>query len=112
MELYHASFSEEVILEQLQSITVLPERHPYDIIACLLHICEIYIFFIQLFKSMLLLLHDFLAVLPVRVPGRLQLDLLAVLDVIFEGLIDQQSITEDSTRSSFFELASHPLLFF
>ena len=61
--------------------------------ACYIFEIYIYIFFIQLFKSMLLLLHDFLAVLPVRVPGRLQLDLLAVLDVIFEGLIDQQSVT-------------------
>ena len=30
----------------------------------------------------------------------------AVLDVIFEGLIDQQSVTKDSTRPSFFEHAS------
>ena len=41
-------------------------------------------------------------VLPVRAPGHLQLDLLAVFDVTFEGLIDQQSVTEDSTRPSFF----------
>ena len=41
--------------------------------------------------------------LPVRAPGHLQLDLLAVFDVTFEGLIDQQSVTEDSTRPSFFE---------
>ena len=34
--------------------------------------------------------------LPVRAPGRLQLDLLAVFDVTFEGLIDQQSVTEYS----------------
>ena len=47
-----------------------------------------------------------LPVLPVRAPGRLQLDLLAVFDVTFEGLIDQQSVTEDSTRPSFFEHAS------
>ena len=45
-------------------------------------------------------------VLPVRAPGHLQLDLLAVFDVTFEGLIDQQSVTEDSTRPSFFEHAS------
>ena len=48
----------------------------------------------------------FLPVLPVRAPGHLQLDLLAVFDVTFEGLIDQQSVTEDSTRPSFFEHAS------
>ena len=42
----------------------------------------------------------------VRAPGRLQLDLLAVFDVTFEGLIDQQSVTENSTRPSFFEHAS------
>ena len=45
-------------------------------------------------------------VLPVRAPGHLQLDLLAVFDVTFEGLIDQQSVTEDSTRPSFFEHTS------
>ena len=45
-------------------------------------------------------------VLPVRAPGHLQLDLLAVFDATFEGLIDQQSVTEDSTRPSFFEHAS------
>ena len=44
--------------------------------------------------------------LPVRAPGRLQLDLLAVFDDIFEGLIDQQSVTEDSTRPPFFGHAS------
>ena len=44
--------------------------------------------------------------LPVRAPGHLQLDLLAVFDVTFEGLIDQPSVTEDSTRPSFFEHAS------
>ena len=38
------------------------------------------------------------SVLPVQAPSRLQLDSLAVLDVIFEGLIDQQSVTENSTR--------------
>ena len=48
----------------------------------------------------------FLPVLPVRAPGHLQLDLLAVFDVTFKGLIDQQSVTEDSTRPSFFEHAS------
>ena len=46
------------------------------------------------------------SILPVRAPGHLQLDLLAVFDVTFEGLIDQQSVTEDSTRPSFFEHAS------
>ena len=50
-------------------------------------------------------------VLPVlsvllQAPGHLQLDLLAVFDVTFEGLIDQQSVNEDSTRPSFFEHAS------
>ena len=47
-----------------------------------------------------------LPVVPVRAPGRLQLDLPAVFDVTFEGLIDQQSVTEDSTRPSFYEHAS------
>ena len=48
----------------------------------------------------------FFLLLPVRAPGHLRLDLLAVFDVTFEGLIDQQSVTEDSTRPSFFEHAS------
>ena len=46
-----------------------------------------------------------LPVLPVRAPGRLQLDLLVVFDVTLEGIIDQQSVIEDSTRPSFFEHA-------
>ena len=49
--------------------------------------------------------HCHTGILLVRAPGHLQLDLLAVFDVTFEGLIDQQSVTEDSTRPSFFEHA-------
>ena len=56
-----------------------------------------------------------LPVLPVRAPGHLSIWICwTVFDVTFEGLIDQQSVTEDSTRKSQYLWAClhEPLLIF
>ena len=47
-------------------------------------------------------------VLPVRAPGRLQLDLLAILDVIYEGLIDKQFVTWSFYQAILFYQAGRP----
>ena len=105
-ELLHLCF---VIKQPSRSISPGQKGFLCWLVCAILYCCLTHniVTFLRCHKNILhILVLPVLPVLPVRAPGHLQLDLLAVFDVTFEGLIDQQSVTEDSTRLSFFEHAS------